>query len=291
MMLSFISARGDVLPLVNNALFDLANVDGMTNANTSLSSVVVGGIDGDLVNSIQAQPRSIIFDFMVREGVEVEQAKREILNVVKLKQKCSLLWTQKDTVRIIQAVVEAVDMPRFSDQVTMQISLHCEQPFWEDITGKVQDVSEAKPLHYFTEVEGQMLFFPFDGIPLGEYDVGRSKLINNTGDVDVGLEIEIIAYKTVTNPIIYDQDGNFFGIGYGTGNKKVVMQPGDRIVVSTVKGNKTVKKNGTQSLFGFIKPQSTWLQLEAGTNIFAINSDDQDLENMSFSLSFKQRYI
>ena len=291
MSFQFVNARGNTLQLNNNPYFHLVNIDGLTLANSDISSMVIGGIDGDLINNIQAQPRSIIFDFMVREGVEVEQAKREILKIIKLKQKCSLLWTQKDTVKIIHAVVEAVEMPRFSDQVAMQISLHCEQPFWEDITGKVQDVSEAKPLHYFTSIEGDMLYFPAEGIPLGEYDVGRSKLINNTGDVDVGLEIEILAYKLVTNPIIYDQDGNFFGIGYGTGNKQVVMQPGDRIVVSTVKGNKTVKKNGVQSLFGFIKPQSTWLQLEAGTNIFAINSDDDELENMSFSLSFKQRYI
>ena len=150
-----------------------------------------------------------------------------------------------------------------------------------------------------------MLYFPESGIALGEYDTIRTKSFYNDGDVAVGLEINILAHETVTNPIIYDQNGNYFGLGYtlsytdvdnngnaisATVTNPLVMNAGDHIVITTHKGRKTVTLNGV-NIFNKIKPNSTWLQLATGDNTFAINSDDESINNMSFSLIYKQRYI
>lgn len=276
--------------LSDNPYFHLINVDGQTTATSKISSLVIGGIDGDIANNVQAQPRSLIFTLRVKNGVNVEDAKRAVLQIVKLKQTVSVYWTQNARIVKIDGIVESVDMPRWNNAVALQISLHCEQPFWEDIDALTRDINEAKALHYFTEYPNDMLIFPEEGIPFGEYDFSRTRDINNTGDVGVGMIIEIMAVDTVTNPIIQNQSGEFFGIGYGTGAKKIVMNAGDLMTISTIKGNKAVTMNG-QNLFGYIKPRSTWLQLEAGLNTLAINSDDESLENMTFNLSFKRRYI
>lgn len=286
--LDFISARGDILPLANNPLFYLRHVDGMTEAGTSLASAVIGGVDGDSVTNAQATARSIIFDLQPRNDVDVEKAKREILKVVKLKQRGSLIWTQNERTVTITGVVETVEMPRWTDTAIMQISLHCEQPFWEDIDAIVKQISEAINLHYFTNSPADMLYFPEEGIALGEYDTIRTKTFYNDGDVAVGLEISILAHETVTNPIIYDQYGNYFGVGYE--NNPLILNVGDNVVITTHKGRKTVKLNGV-NIFNKIKPNSTWLQLETGDNTFSINSDDESISNMSFSLIYKQRYI
>ena len=290
MKLDFISAQNEILQLVKNPLFDLVNVDGMTNATSALSSVIIGGTDGDYVNNARAIPRGIILDLRIKNNVNVEDAKRTILNYIKLKQKGTLQWEQNNKVLLITGIVEDIDMPRFSDSVTMQVTLHCDQPFWEDLNYIVQQIDDSIRLHYFTENPYDMLYFPVDGIPFGEYDMSRTRNFHNAGDVAVGLEIEIIAYKTVTNPIIYDTDGNFFGVGYGNGIKKVTMQAGDIIRITTHKRNKTVTMNGT-SILGRIKPQSTWLQMKAGNNTFSIDSDDADVNNMTFSLIYKQRFV
>jgi len=286
--LDYISARGDVLPLLNNPLFQVIHIDGHTTAATEIASAVVSGIDGDTVNNVQATPRTIIIDLQTRSGVDVEEAKRAILKVIKLKQKGNLLWTQNERTVTISGIVETIDMPRWSDTVIMQVTLHCEQPFWEDVDEIVQQISEAINLHYFTSSPADMLYFTEDGIPFGEFDTIRTKSFHNEGDVSVGLEITILAHDTVTNPIIYDQDGNYFGVGY-EGNP-FVMQAGDNVVVTTHKGNKAVTYNG-KPIFDKIKPNSTWLQLEAGDNVYSINSDDESISNMSFSLIYKQRYI
>lgn len=290
LQLDFVSKSGQALPLVKNAYFDLINVDGMTAAATDISSIVIGGIDGDTINNIQAQPRGIVLDLRIKDYINVEDAKRYILSFVKLKQQCSLIWTQNARTLQIEAVVEAISMPRWKAGVTMQISLHCPRAFWEDVANVLSEISAAKNLHYFTTTPGDMLYFPQAGIPLGEYDTSRTRTFVNSGDVAVGMTIEIMAYSTATNPIIYDQNGNFFGVGYGSESKQVVMNAGDKIVITTQAGQKNVTLNGT-SVIDKIKPRSTWLQLAAGENEFSINSDDDDVDNMTFTLIYKQRYV
>ena len=301
--LEYVSVRGDVLPLTNNPLFHITHIDGMTTAGTSIASIVTGGIDGDKVNNVQATPRAIIIDLQPRNGVNVEDAKRAILKVVKLKQSGGLIWTQNERSVKISGIVGNVDMPRWTEATVMQIELHCEQPFWEDVDDVVKQISEAISLHYFTNSPSDMLYFPIEGAPLGEYDTIRTKSFHNDGDVAVGLEINILAHDTVTHPIIYDQYGNYFGLGYeiesesgGAGigsaweNVPFVMNAGDHVVISTHKGRKTVTLNGV-NVIDKIKPKSTWLQLDTGDNLFSINSDDESITNMSFSLIYKQRYI
>lgn len=284
----YISSRGDELRLSDSKKFKLVRIDGQTSAATSISSVVVGGTDGDTVNNVQAIPRTIILDIRITE--DVEATKREILNIIKLKQKGKIVWSQDGNDLEIEGIVEAIEMPRWTNAVMMQITIHCSQPYWENVDFIVSQISEAINLHYFTDFPEDQLCFPESGIAFGEYDTTRSKSFHNAGDVSVGLQIEISAFATVTNPVITNQRGEFFGCGYGTGNKQVVMNAGDIIRINTGKNQKSVMLNG-QSILTKIKPLSTWLQLEAGDNAFSINSDDESIENMTFSIIYKERYI
>ena len=290
MKLDYISARGDRLPLVTNEFFQLVHVDGMTAAAVSISSSNMGVADGDIVNNVRANARPITLDLKIKNGVDVEEAKRAVLRVVKIKQQGTLEWSQDNRTVTISGIVESVEMPRFTNSVTMQISMYCAQPFWEDIDFVVQQINEAIDLHYFTDSAGGMLHFPEDGIALGEYDTIRTKHFSNYGDVSVGMEISITAFDFVTNPIIYDGNGNFFGVGYGDGEKLVQMVAGDNMIITTHKGRKNVLLNG-KSMLTKIRPRSTWLQLEAGDNTFTINSDDESIANMTFSLIYKQQYV
>lgn len=290
MKLDYISARGDRLPLATNELFTLTHVDGMTTAATSIASSTMGGADGDIVNNVQANARPIVVDLRIKDGVDVEDAKRAVLRVVKIKQRGALVWTQNERTVTISGIVESVDMPRWTNAVTLQISMYCSQPFWEDLDFIVRQISEAIDLHWFTDSAAGMLYFTEQGIPLGEYDTIRTKQFHNGGDVAVGMEISIVAFDTVTNPIIYDGNGNFLGVGYGNGAKQVQLAAGDNVVVTTHKGQKNITLNG-KSILAKLRPQSTWLQMESGDNLFTINSDDDSLTNMTFSLIYKQRYV
>lgn len=288
MQLLFISKWGGTFDFTDNDYFWLINADGMTAATTELSTVVIGGVDGDQINSVRAQPRGIILDLRVKSHQNVEQAKRALLEIVKLKQSCTLQWTQDNRTWTIGGTVETIEMPRFNNEVTMQVGIYCAEPFWEDLNEVLSEISEAKNLHYFTDNPYDMLYFPEEGIPFGEIDTSRTRTFYNAGDVAVGMEIEILAYKTVTNPIIYDQNGNFFGVGYS--GKTFRMNAGQKLIINTKAGQKSVTMDGV-SLLDLVKPRSTWLQFQAGENEYSINSDDSTVDNMTFTLIYRQRYV
>ena len=288
----FENSRGEVLKLWKNDLFFLINNANQTHANAAISALTIGDIDGDVPTNVRTQPRTITLTLRINPAVDVEYAKREILKVVKLKQSGILRWTQDNRTLEIKGIVESVDMPRWNNAVAMQITLHCSVPYWEDFEETVQQIDDSIGLHYFTaedDYSSYMLFFPEEGIPFSEYNASRSRTFYNAGDVAVGMNIEIVAFDTVTNPIIYDTDGNFFGVGYGL--KPVVLSAGDVIQICTIRGQLSVKKNGSTNLMNYVKPRSTWLQLQTGENLFRIDSDDDATDNKTFFLTYKQQYI
>ena len=278
--LEFISPKGTVLSLTNNNRFKFT-ADGITSANVDIATSTVASMDGDFPNNERTIPRGINLYFYIEN--DVENTKRYILQYVKPKQKGIIRWTQNEREIQIEGIVEAIDMPRYVNQTVMQVSLYCSQPYWEDIENIIQEISEVLDLHYFTNYDNDMLYFPEEGVVMGEYDTNRTKVFVNNGDVDVGLEIRIIALGNVVNPTIYNTKGEFIGVN-------LTMSAGDEVVITTKKGNKTITLNGT-NILSKIKRGSTWLQLPTGEEEFTIDSDDGTEMNMYFTVTYKQRYV
>lgn len=286
--LIFINKRGAELDLSHNQLFALAHVDGMTDADAELSSIMRVGADGDKVTNARTLPRRMVFDLCIRSGVNVEDAKRTVLSIVKHQQECTLKWTQNGRSLVIHGVVDSVHMPRFSNDVIMQFSIHCGCPYWEDIGPKVSEFNEIISLHYFTDIENDMLYFEGEGITFGEYDFTQTRTVLNEGDAAVGVIMEITAVDTVTNPVINTSEGVYFGVGYT--EKPLVMSAGDTLLINTIPGSETVKLNGTLQLHK-LKPGSTFFRLPAGESEISVKSDDENTGNLIFTLQYTQQYI
>lgn len=281
MRLEYVDARGNALNLINNPYFKLTNADGLTSISAEISSSTVPGMDGDVVNSVQASPRDIVLDLSIENNVEASS--RAIRRVIKAKQNCTLRWEPGEGRKlVIHGVVEQIDMPRFSNVAVMQVTIHCAQPWWEDSEETVTEISEVLDLHCFTEIEGDMLAFPEEGLPFGEYDTNRTKAFDNDGDSEVGLTIRIIALGHVSNPKIYNSKGEFIGID-------VWMESGDEAIITTGKGNKTITING-ENRISSISQGSVWLQLPTGEEEFTIDSDDGTEGNMYFTITYRRKY-
>ena len=281
--LIYIGVNGNVINLFQNKWFCLTHADGLTSVSSSIASSTTPGMDGDKINNIQTQPRGIVLDLEIRRGVSVEDAKRYILRTIKPKQRGTLRLTQGDRVTEIEGIVESVNMPRFGDGVTMQVSLYCSEPYWSDAENVLVEISRIIGLHYFTSTEGDMLYFPAEGIPLGEYDLNMTRTYTNDGDADCGMIIRIIALRDVVNPTIYNSDGLYIGV-------IDTMVEGDEIVINTNRGSKSITKNGA-NILSKIKSGSTFLQLAVGDNQLTIDSDGGTEGNVYFILEFKRRFV
>lgn len=280
--LRFIGVNNGMIDLWQNELFHLVDVDGLTSVTADVASSTTPSMDGDIINMIQAQPRGIVLTLRFKQGVSVEMAKRYVLAVVKPKHKGTLRMVDEGRETEIVGVVTGVTMPRFTNAVMMQITMHCSAPFWEDVNDIIVKLSRIRDMHYFPVPE-MGLAFPVEGVAFGVYDVNMTQTYTNEGDVECGMVITIIAVADVTNPTIYRSDGAFIGI-----NDTLVA--GDEIVIDTNKGRKSIKKNGV-SIFSKVRAGSDFFQLEVGNNEITIDSEDGTENNMYFTLSFKRRFV
>lgn len=277
------SARGGSINLLDNDFFLISDFDGQTANANDISMTTTSGFDGGIVNSAQAQPRSMTLELLVKSGVNVEDAKRHISKVIKPYELVTITLYQNGRETAIQGTVERIAMPRYQQGVTFTVDFLCAQPFWEDAKEMMTLLTDVQNMHRFTlEQDGNMVFVE-EGAPLGLFTVERQRSVFNDGDVQIGMTINIIAVGNVTNPIIYADDGTFIGVN-------TTMIPNDKITISTHKRNKTIYKNGV-NILDTIMPNSTWLQMKTGMNTFNFNSDDDATDNCYFQILYKQRYV
>ena len=280
--LIYIGANGNQINLFRNPYFDLTNVDGMTGVASNISASTTPSMDGDKVNNIQTQPRGIVLDLRIKDYVSVKDAKQYILSTIKPKQRGQLVFSRGERNVNIYGVVESISMPRFSQEVTMQVSLYCSDPYWHDVENVLLEITRVLDMHYFPlDVGG--LAFPVDGVVMGEYDLNMTRTYTNDGDAECGVVITIIALSKVVNPAIYKADGTYIGVSD-------TMETGDEIVINTNRGEKGITKNGA-NILSKIMPGSTFIQLDTGDNELTVDSDGDTEGNVYFTLSFKRRFV
>lgn len=273
------------LDLNNNEYFDLIDIENQTYYESSIYDITNAGYDGATVNSISTNPRSLVFTLVVKKDKDVEDAKRYLFRIIKPKLHHKVVWNRNDRVVQIDGVLEQAAMPRWNNNVTVQLTFFCENCYWEDIDDVIQQITSVFAMHYFTTSINDMLVFDNDGagIVMGEYDLSRTRTYENNGDVAVGLVITIHALSTLTNPVIYAADDTFIGVN-------ITMQAGDSITINTERGQKDITQDGV-SIINKIMVGSKWLQLNTGYNTFTIDSDDDAVDNCYFQLSYKHKYV
>lgn len=280
--LDFISAKGAAMPLLGNQYFSLTGVDGFTTLASNLASVTVPSVDGDTVTNIQAQPRTVVLYLRLKQAAGIETAKRYIFQYIKPKLSGTLQLNQDGRQIELAGIVETIELPRFDQGCTMAVTMHCSQPYWQDVDFVVQMISQIIDLHYFPDDQGG-LAFPQSGLPFGAYDNDLTRTLDNAGDVDTGCVITIVALGEVVNPKIWNnQTGAFIGIDD-------TLAGNDQVIINTIKGQKTVTKNGV-NIIDKISAGSTFLQIETGQNELTISADS-GLEYVYFTITYKQLYV
>lgn len=280
--LEFIGANGNIINLFDNPYYGITNIDGFTVADVEVASSTTASIDGDVINNLRVTPRTVVLDLKVKNNVNVETAKRWLLQTVKPKLPGRIRMTQDGRETELSGIVENIEMPRFTNGVICQVSLHCSVPYWQDVNYVLVEISRLIDLHYFPKDQGG-LAFPSGGIPLGSYNLNNTQIYYNDGDAETGMLITIIALGDVVNPIIYDVTGAYIGV-------IDTMAEGDVIEINTNRGEKYVRKNG-ENIFSKIRSGSSFLQLAIGDNQLTVNADSGTQNNMYFMITFKRRFV
>lgn len=272
----FIAPDGAAMPLFSNDFFNLIDITGLTTLNSNIASVVVPYMDGAVVNSVQAQPREPTLYLRLKQSAGIQAAKRYVMKYVKPKLPGTLHIVCDDMDIRLEGIVTAVDLPRFTQGCTMAVTLYCAMPYWVDSEAVQAEISPIINMHHFP------VSFPEEGIVLGTFDNDLSQHLVNRGDVETGMKITMIATGEVVNPRLTAEDGRFIGIND-------TLQENDEVIINTVKGEKSITKNGV-NILNKIAEGSHFLQLQTGDNRFTISADE-GVNSIYFTLEYKRLYI
>ena len=249
--------KGEVLNLSTSPMYQVYKVTGLQPPAVAINSSVNATADGSTVNSLRANKRNIVL-YMTLEG-DVEQSRINLYRYFPLKKRITLYFKNGSRDVCIEGYVEVIECDQFTRKQVAQISLLCPQPYFKAVNDIVS---------YFSDVSA-LFEFPFsiaaNSVEISSITRNLRKSIINTGDVESGLIIDLYAVGEVVNPVIYD--------AFKRTHIKLTFTliAGDHIVINTNAGAKSITliRGGiTSNIMGYMYPDSTWLKLEAGDNVF-----------------------
>lgn len=290
MKLSIINKNNEILDLLNNTnKFILFKAEALHGIETDISESESSYMDGSNIDIVKALPRGIELTFKLVG--EVKDSINFFTKYIKSKQFVTLREIEDDKDIIIKGVATIPPYSRMLQDCELTLTIYCGQPYWEDINYVVEIISEKIDLLFFP-INGQ--YFTSIGRPFGVIDTSLEKTFINKGDVSVGMLLSLVALGMVTKPRISCSSGEQNG-WYMQLN--LTLQSNDEVKINTVKGNKYITINGSDSYNG--KPILSylefkgldWLQLETGANTFNVStSGGATNSNVYFNINYKARY-
>lgn len=275
--LQFINAAGNAMNAIHNEYMTLVAVDGLHGVDNEMSSSTSPYFDGDYVDHIRTNPRSITLTY--RLNTPIPDALKFFNGLVKSKQKATLVETQEDGKKIkIEGIVTVPPYTRWSDSVAVQIQLYCSKPYWKDAEYLVEELSNIIDEHYFPYETAEKLLandgglaFPEEGVVFGNIDTNRVRQVINDGDISVGVKINIVALGKATNPIINNiTTGDWIKIN-------VTLNSGDWIEINTERGEKEIISNREDVTWDSVTYNGNdWLQVATGYNELSGTTDEEN---------------
>ena len=264
--------RGEILNLSTSKNYTVYKIDGLQPPAVTINSAKHSTSDGVTVNSVSVGSRNIVI-YMIING-DVEANRINLYKYFPIKQDVTVYF--KNTTRdvCIEGVVERIECNLFSNKQVAQISLLCPQPYFKAVNDLIS---------YFSEVTSN-LTFPFaigeNGLEFSAITTNIRKSIVNVGDVESGVIIRLYAMGTVVNPVVYDVfNRTHIALNY-------TMETNDEVIINTNMGKKSITliRNGiTYNIMGYMSPDSTWITLAQGDNVFTYDSESG---NSNLQLTF-----
>lgn len=275
------NAAGDQLTFNQNSPFTIIEITGLNPPTATINTSQLALIDGGKFNSSKLNMRTINVAF----AIEYQAAKNRIAvyKVLKSKQYVKVHYNGQYRQVFIEGYINSIDISYFAMKQIVTCSILCPSPYFKEaqiIVNELLNIISA--FHFpFSSTEDPQLVFGYIS-----NDVGI--VIENDGDVDCGMIIELYARIAVSNPKIFNYiTKEFIGLNY-------TMQQADLITIDTRKGQKSVtllRGGVTYNLFNYVIKNSTWLQLPAngGTFVYEVG-DGYDVADLSVTFNHYNLY-
>lgn len=270
--------KGEQLQLTQNPNYSITSVEGLPPPTANINTAVNANFDGSTYRSSRLNERNIVIMLAIEGDAEANRI--NLYQYIKAKKQCTLYYQNGSRNVSIVGYVESLEIAIFGEKETAQISIICPRPYFADVVQTILDMSATSA----------MFEFPFaieeEGIEFSTLAVATESIVQNLGDVETGAVIVFHATGTASNPVIYNLDtAEFFKVN-------IDMSAGDLLVISTIKGEKTVTAILSGIEWNYINSMvqgSSWIQFESGANTMLYNADSHP-ENLECMISFSNLY-
>ena len=253
---------GDILELTHNKNYIVTEVKGLNPPKAKVNFSDIAGMNGSLFNSAKAEVRNLVLTVLPQ--TPVEKNRLALYRFAQVAQWCKIYYSNGSVDVQIEGYVETVEGSLFSKTQSLQISIVCPQPYFEELHEIHNDISSL-----ISNVE-----FPFaieaEGIEFSYINHDVLSTVTNVGDVETGIIVEITARGEVVNPVIYDNTSR------GSIALNITLAEREQIVINTNSGSRSVKLisgTGETNIIDKLKPNPQWFTLQPGENIFSYDAE------------------
>lgn len=266
--------HGKKLTFGQNSPFTILSIDGLSAPDATINTNQTALIDGAKFTSSKVNMRTLMIAF----AIEYDTAKNriEVFKVLKTSKYVKLTYRGQYREVFIEGYVETMPISYFDMVQAVTVTIVCPSPYFKDAQLIVNEFNNIVPAFHFpfaSTEEPQLVFSYISN------NVGIS--VENDGDVDCGMIIDLYARVAVSNPKIYNYiTQEYIGIN-------INMQSADLIRIDTRQGHKTatlIRSGVESSVFNQVMSGSTWLQLpaEGATFVYEVGTGLEANLNVSF---------
>ena len=258
------NAAGDQLTFGMNSPFTVTEIQGLNPPSSIINTSQMALMDGAKYNSSKMDVRNLNVAF----AIEYDAAKNriEVFKVLKSKQWIKFYYSGQYRQVYIEGYIQSIDIAYFEMKQIVTCAILCPDPYFKEaqiIVDELQSIISAFHFPFSSTADPQLVFSYFSN------DVGLT--VENDGDVECGMIIELYARSAVSDPKIFNYvTQDFIGLDFD-------MQAADQINIDTRQGQKsaTLLRSGVESnIFNSVIKGSTWLQLaaEGSTFVYEVGS-------------------
>ena len=265
--------------------FFLESIDGVMSVSNKVTTSENTTVDGSTYQGSVTTQRNIVITAHTSNNHVYNR--NMLYKCFKPKTEGVLTYSEEDETRIIDYIVESVEVDEKGVVRNAVISLICPDPFFKDEEDTIVTMAGWQPCFEFPHE------FKAEKEPFGVRVAEIIKEIENDSAADnIGIEILIEAMGAVTNPTIYHTEQDIF-IKVGTENNPLSIGAGEAIRITTGTNEKAVylvQGETETEINEYLDEGSDFIQLVHGKNTFAYAADS-GRDYMNVTITYRFRYL
>lgn len=260
--------------------FLLSDISGIDPPPGIINTSAAALMDGARYNSSKLDTRAINIAFAIQGPAAANRV--TVYSVIRSAQKIRMIYRGQYRDVYIDGYVQDVNITMMANKQICTVQILCPEPYF---------LGASEEVDLLTQVEKRFRF-PFHStedpqIVLGVLTNELGITIENAGDLQCGMVIELYAAAAVEDPKIFNYiTREYFGLIYA-------MQAADLITIDTRPGKKSVtltRAGVTTNIINFVEQGSTWLQLEPAGSTFVYEVGEGSATNLTVTFRHTDLY-